>query len=1054
MDDLYSAIRECNKGDYGQRFNEWAPNILVNQYSDKTHFIFELIQNAEDAGATYVTFFLYPNRLELRHNGKSFTEADIQGICGIRSTKNAPEAGKIGRFGIGFKSVYAYTNTPRIYSGKYSFRICNLIFPYAENEGVVVDNTLLILQFDKKDTTSETAYNEIQDALKKYLSLDVLFALHNVRNISCKIYPDGKEWSVCKECVPVGDGVDKVRLTQEPISSTKELLVFRTQDKQPILIGYELKADENGQDKIIPAEQHYLYVYFQTAIETHQSFYIHVPFSTTPARDNIKHDAKENQILAKNLSVLFADSIHWLLKNGYITLRFLNDVYPISDACKEETLKGIHEMGVTLLQEGLALLPAENDGYCSIQNARLPLSKNIAENITQPILQKEYGNTVCWVKSDICSPNNKPLWDYLIQHFNLPILRWREVLPRLTAEILESQSDKWLLNLFETIFPICTGLSRSTEKVDAKQIPLVRLQDGSHICCQHAGMAQVYINNPTSCKNKISAAILQDPRGRDFYAEALGIEEYNAIRELKDVIGSYIEGLDGISIRFEDNLKHFELIKRALEENSTEVPRILSKVPIVWDGLRWQKPTDCYIPADFLEHSDPTAQAVLSRMNVPWVSNDYLGKIPADVFERIGCNAGIKDIDVPKYEYYDRLHDSDSTLFDSLQNRIRYKKHQRVDDPEGWKMYHSVEHLKDILCCDSVEASVRVVDLLNAKVKKHPLYGKMTGSHSKAFNSTTTDSVEHIPSMLALELCGAKWLYDKAGILHSPTDIKKSQLAAQYEGHGTELFAQLPFEEENEAIKAAIQSVDAQYQAFLGIMLNDRDELRRMYEIHQRLQKNEQKEVSESQPLLEILKQQSSTQPEVETIPAPDDETLGEYGAVPNLKRREKKLEEAFQDGLEGPQEVVSRLKYTCCESNHVEKAFLRTQYFGKCQICSKRIIRSDGTPYFEACNILPTTSIPPEYKQSISEGWNSLCLCPNCAAEFKYGKKNLSALIETIQTYRVKEKDTHLIVCNIEMQGEKRTLKYTGKHFLALQKAIEFYNGQKFNDVQDESNS
>lgn len=53
---------------------------------------------------------------------------------------------------------------------------------------------------------------------------------------------------------------------------------------------------------------------------------------------------------------------------------------------------------------------------------------------------------------------------------------------------------------------------------------------------------------------------------------------------------------------------------------------------------------------------------------------------------------------------------------------------------------------------------------------------------------------------------------------------------------------------------------------------------------------------------------------------------------------------------------------------------------------------------YFEACNILPTNSIPDRYKHSISECWNSLCLCPNCAAEFKYGKKNLSELISMIQ--------------------------------------------------------
>ena len=57
------------------------------------------------------------------------------------------------------------------------------------------------------------------------------------------------------------------------------------------------------------------------------------------------------------------------------------------------------------------------------------------------------------------------------------------------------------------------------------------------------------------------------------------------------------------------------------------------------------------------------------------------------------------------------------------------------------------------------------------------------------------------------------------------------------------------------------------------------------------------------------------------------------------------------------------------------------------------------------------------------------------------YGKKNLSELVRMIQTYNVEEEDENLIVCDIEMQGEKRSIKYTGKHFLALQKAIGFYD-------------
>lgn len=1038
MEDLYSEIREQSKQDYGQKFEEWAPRILVDQYSDRTHFIFELIQNAEDAGATYVTFSLYPDRLVLCHNGKPFSEADIRGICGIRSTKDDPDSGKIGRFGIGFKSVYAYTKTPRIYSGKYSFRICNLILPYAENDESTGDDTVLVLPFDGT-AKPETSYCEIKDALKKYLSPDVLFALCNVRNISCKIYPDENEWSVGKDCTPVGDSVDKVLLTQKPSDSTKELLVFRTQDKQPILIGYEIETDDNGNEQIVPTTQHYLYVFFQTAVETHQAFYIHVPFSTTPARDNIRHN-EVNQVLSKNLDALFADSINWLLEHGYVTLRFLNEVYPLDNTCKEENLQGIYHKGCELLKSGIRLLPTDSGGYCSVSEALLPYAKNIAESITEQILKSEYGEDAAWVESEVSSEGNGRLWDYLTHTFGIRVLRWKDVLPQLSADVLEAQSDEWLLHLMEVIYPTCTGNLKLKDKVDAHAIPFVRLQDGSHICCQYDGMAQVYLNNPTSCKNKISTTILQDQRGYQFYVNALGIEEYNAVQELKDdVVCFYGEDSEDTDIPFEDNLEHFELIERALKENSAEVQRILEEVPIIWTTSGWKKPGDCYLPDSMVKRSDQESQ-MLKGLALSWVSGEYSGHISADTFIKIGCNIQLKSVWTDQKSYLLLISSYNKSFSSEIVDKIFSKQYTEVIEPGVWNWEHSVDHIRELLMDVSLGKSIAIVDFLDGLVEKHPLYGTMRGARDRNYSGKSVATLSGIPSALAAQLEAVEWLYDKNATKREIKSLKLSELHESYTAHGRKLLAQLPFIPENEAVEAAIQSVDSQYQAFISAMLKKPDELRLMCEAYQKLQKKRQKETAKPQSLAELLEKQSSTQTDVEAVPTPDDETLGEYGAVQNLKYREKKLEKNFQEGLEGQKTVAPRLRYTCSESNQEEKAFLRAQYFGKCQICGKQIIRYDGKPYFEACNILPTDSIPTKYKQSISEGWNSLCLCPNCAAEFKYGKKNLSELIKMIQTYQVEEKDENLIVCNIEMQGERRTIKYTGKHFLALQSAIRFY--------------
>ena len=69
--------------------------------------------------------------LEVSHYGKLFDEADVKGICDVlRGTKNE-RLDQIGTFGIGFKSVYAFTRSPEIHSGDEHFVIRNFIRPHA-----------------------------------------------------------------------------------------------------------------------------------------------------------------------------------------------------------------------------------------------------------------------------------------------------------------------------------------------------------------------------------------------------------------------------------------------------------------------------------------------------------------------------------------------------------------------------------------------------------------------------------------------------------------------------------------------------------------------------------------------------------------------------------------------------------------------------------------------------------------------------------------------------------------------------------------------------------
>ena len=70
-------------------FEDGIKNLLTELYPDNAHFIYELLQNAEDAEATKVTFTLGRDSLKFSHNGKrQFTPKDIESITSIgQSTK-------------------------------------------------------------------------------------------------------------------------------------------------------------------------------------------------------------------------------------------------------------------------------------------------------------------------------------------------------------------------------------------------------------------------------------------------------------------------------------------------------------------------------------------------------------------------------------------------------------------------------------------------------------------------------------------------------------------------------------------------------------------------------------------------------------------------------------------------------------------------------------------------------------------------------------------------------------------------------------------------------
>ncbi|MFT7803385.1 sacsin-like, partial [Arapaima gigas] len=124
----------------GGRFGQTTPPLveflkdILRRYPEGGQILKELIQNAEDAGATEVKFMYdeteygqeslwshemaqYQGTALYVYNNAVFTAEDWNGIQEIARSRKRDDPLKVGRFGIGFNSVYHITDVPSIFSG-------------------------------------------------------------------------------------------------------------------------------------------------------------------------------------------------------------------------------------------------------------------------------------------------------------------------------------------------------------------------------------------------------------------------------------------------------------------------------------------------------------------------------------------------------------------------------------------------------------------------------------------------------------------------------------------------------------------------------------------------------------------------------------------------------------------------------------------------------------------------------------------------------------------------------------------------------------------------
>jgi hypothetical protein len=312
-------------------------DIFEDFYPDRAHFVYELLQNAEDAGATEIAFKLTPQKLVCEHNGRAFTLADVTSITGLHDSTKATAQDKIGKFGVGFKSVFVYTQAPSIRSGAFAFRIVQLILPEPiAPDGTLNGRTRFEFPFDNLKKPAPEAYDEIASGLNELDEKTLLF-LSNLQSVAWQAGTEG-----AGEVLRVQHSEFHVEVVKEiggKTASSSHFLKFDETvpglEKQRVAVAYPLDIlpgvrsfDAAGrladQLKIIPAEPGSVAVFFPAVKEASGlRFHLHAPFVPELSRASIK-EAKANIPLFEQLAVLSARSLHRIKELGLLTPDFLS----------------------------------------------------------------------------------------------------------------------------------------------------------------------------------------------------------------------------------------------------------------------------------------------------------------------------------------------------------------------------------------------------------------------------------------------------------------------------------------------------------------------------------------------------------------------------------------------------------------------------------------------------------------------------------------------------------------------------------------------------------
>ena len=297
---------------------------LFRQVQSPRHVVSELLQNADDAGATEATVEINNGEFVFSHNGQDFNEEQFSSLCRF-GFSNKRTLHTIGFRGVGFKSTFSLGDEVRLITPTLSVAFHKQRFTEPTWIGsagttdhrtavrVVIQNPLMLQELGKN----------LQEWRESPASL--LF----FNSIRClRVHDEEIRW----EAQGTGPVEDSEWMSISTTTEKQYLLIRSSSEEFPEDALKEIKDERMTPDEdttfppcrveIVMGMEGRLFVVLPTGVMTQLPFACNAPFIQDPARITIKDPvlSPTNAWLLRRVGELAADAMHSWVRQGSLSI--------------------------------------------------------------------------------------------------------------------------------------------------------------------------------------------------------------------------------------------------------------------------------------------------------------------------------------------------------------------------------------------------------------------------------------------------------------------------------------------------------------------------------------------------------------------------------------------------------------------------------------------------------------------------------------------------------------------------------------------------------------